>query len=540
VLKLLTQVNLSRPNFRNSLKCPSKQDVCSDSYESSRGEFSSSQLNQIIQEEGVMKIEQLRAQAVQEFLSRWFLFAGLPVSDTYKRTMWSTSDKLASAHASYHLTMRKGLPENGANDQLIVSGHEWMLRQWFGRPLSREVIETAIEWYQHHSTVNSFPVALFESLFPKDGSDEIYLPIDVWGFPGGQTFLKGVPMLSFSGPGGLVSSLEPHMCRYFAPVIHATKSRLMYEAAGYDHAEFGYRSDTDEPMTVAKLLSIFVGGGGKPILTSADNVEFMFPKLFLAIGTLGHEYMCSLQDFDRGLDDAEREAMELFVSHHDRASLLCDLVDAETVGLENAIAVMKAHPDKPGIGIRVDSGDIKGQVVMYAKRMIKEGLGNRLIVFEDEVNPDMVREVRHYSAKEVAEGGIPFPGAGGYYNRGLHRDTLSAAFKRSKTEGRPNVKFSNSPGKESVPGDVRVYEQGSKLVVADVTEVIDGKPLYVQLVKEGRIVNPEDMDFVVQAQRGNDTWNKYQGVTFSPLVSEWREKFQRMRVEAQERARSLG
>lgn len=483
-----------------------------------------------------MNTQQLREKMIQEFLGRWFLLGGIPASDTYKRTMWDTDEDLAAKRASYHLTMRKGLPENGANNRLIVAGHEWLLRQWFGRPLSRQVIETAIEWYTQHSAVRSFPVALFQSLYSQDGSDEVYLPIDVWGFPGGQTFLKGVPMLSLEGPGGLGSFLEPHTCRYFAPVIHATKSRLMYEAAGDRWAEFGYRSDTDELMTVAKLLSLYVGGGGRPILTSADNVEFMFPGLFKTLGTLGHEFVCALQDFSKGLDEAEREAMELFVSRHERSSLLCDLVDAETVGLENAIRVMKNHPDKLGIGIRVDSGDIRGQVVMYAKRMIEEGLGQRLIVFEDEVSPNKVREVQSHTAQEVADGNVPFPGAGGYFNRGLHRDTVSAAFKRSQTGDNPNVKFSNSPGKESVPGTVRVYEQGNKLVVADVTESVDGTPLFVQLVKQGRIVNAEDMNFPVQAQRANETWDKYQCVTYSPRITEWMKRFSEMRVEAQARA----
>lgn len=484
-----------------------------------------------------MNIATLRANMVAEFLDRWFLLGGMPASDTYKRTMWATDDALAALPAAHHLTLRKGLPEEGANDRLITAGHEWLLRQWFGKPLRRGVIETAIKWYTTRSAVRSFPVALFEKLLAEQTGDDIYLPIDVWGFPGGQTFLKGVPMLSFYGPGGLVSFLEPQMCRYFAPVIHATKARLMYEAAGSRHAEFGYRSDTDEQMSVAKLLAIYVGGGGNPILTSADSTEFMFPELFRAIGTLGHEFMGSLQDFDKGLDEAEREAMELFVTVHGRASLLTDLVDAVTVGLENAVATMRAHPDMSGIGVRIDSGDIVAQSVQYAKRLVAEGLGDRLVVFEDEVNPTKVREVQGAVRKEVPEAAVPFPGAGGYYNRGLHRDTVSAAFKRSATDGRPNVKFSNAHGKESIPGNVRVYGRGDTLVVTDAFEQIDGEPLFVQLIEQGRIINSEDMDFPRQARRANETWGRYRRVEYSPLVGEWKSRFTDMRFEAQERAR---
>ena len=458
---------------------------------------------------------------IEEFLSRWFLLGGIISSDTYKRTMWRVDEKLSQKDAAYHLTMRKGLPENGANDRLIMAGHEWLLRQWFYKPLKRQDIELSIEWYTKHSEVKAFPVETFSKLLREQEGDDIYLPIDIWGFPGGQTFFSKVPCMSFEGPGAIDSFLEPHKCRYFGPIIHATKGRLMYEAAGARHAEFGYRSDCDEQMSIAKLLSIYIGNGDNPVLTSCDVAEFIFPNLFKTIGTIGHEFMCALQDFSKGLDQAEREAMDLFATNSESASLLCDLVDAESVGLENAIWVMNKHSNKKKIGIRVDSGNIAAQCVQYYLRMKAEGIDNRTIVFEDEVSPDKIREVyKVFKAETGVEPiiGLPFPGAGGYYYRLFHRDTLSAAFKRSMTENRPNTKFSNSPGKESIPGRVRVYEQGAILVIADASESIDGKPLYVKLVEQGRIVNTEDMNFRAQAIRANDTWNKYQKFIFSPLI----------------------
>lgn len=452
-----------------------------------------------------------RQKMIREFLERWFLFGGMPASDTYKRTMWSSDADLARTEAVYHLTCRKPLEEKGARQRLIMAGHEWMLRQWFAKPLKRKDIELAIGWYKNHSAVPCFPVEIFSDLLANTEGDDVYLPIDIWGFPGGQTFMAGVPCMVFKGPGGLVSYLEPHMCRYYGPIIHATKGRLMYEVSHAKHAEFGYRSDPNELMTIAKLLAIYVGNGGNQVLTSADNAEFMFPHLFRAIGTIGHEFMCALQDFSKGLDEAEYEAMELFVSAHDKASLLCDLVDAETVGLENSIRVIKNHPEKTGIGIRVDSGDIAAQCVQYYFRMKQEGIENRTIVFEDEVTPDKVRAVYDYfEGKTGVQPTILFPGAGGYYYRMWHRDSISVAFKRSMTAGRPNTKFSNSPGKESLAGDIRVYEKGTQLIVADASEIIPrGTPLYVPLVQQGRIVYSDDMNFNVQAERANRTWNKY-------------------------------
>ena len=478
-------------------------------------------------------ITQKRKKMIKNFLSSWFLMGGFLSSDTYKRTMWAADEKLSSLHASYHLTLRKGLPETGANDKLIMSGHEWLLRQNFLKPLKKEDLELASGWYREKSAVKAFPSKLFNDLIVKTNSEDIFLPVDIWGFPGGQTFFAGVPCMSFEGPGGIVSFIEPQMCRYFGSIIHATKGRLMYEAAGERHAEFGYRADPDERMSIAKLLSIYTGNGGNPVLTSCDAAEFMFPDMFKSIGTIGHEFLSAFQSFSKTLEEAEIEAMDTFVSGMGSASLLSDLVDAESVGMKNAIRIMKKYPDNDRIGVRIDSGDIAGQCVRYYKKMQEEGIENRLIVFEDEITPEKVKEV--HSVFKDATGMDPvtlFPGAGGYYYRMFHRDTVSAAFKRSMTENRPNIKFSNSPGKESIPGSIRVYEQGDTLIVADKSEDIDGESLFIKLVENGRIINPEDMDFHLQAKRANETWHRYKGFTLSPQIKEWRQLFEEMKKKA--------
>src|SRR5947207_7796902 len=82
-----------------------------------------------------------RAAMLDEFYGKFFLLGGwLGATDTYKRTMWTAVPDLALAPAGYALTMRKGLPEAGANNQLIMAGHETMLAQWFHRPLRRDDI----------------------------------------------------------------------------------------------------------------------------------------------------------------------------------------------------------------------------------------------------------------------------------------------------------------------------------------------------------------------------------------------------------------
>jgi len=419
-----------------------------------------------------------------------------------------------------------------------MAGHEAMLAQWFHRPLLRADIELAARWFSEKSAVKAFPQAVWSKILESQQGDDIYLPVDIWGFPGGQTFLPGVPCMSFEGMGGAISYLEPAMCRYFAPVIQATKARLMKLATSRD-AEFGLRAAPNEIANIVLLLARYVGGGAQ--LTSNDTAEFLFPELFRSIGTIGHEMMCSNQSFDKSLKDSEYEMMDRSVTAMGNAKLLCDLVDAETVGLENALRVMCAHPEADQVGIRVDSGDIAAQCVLYFKRMKEQGIKPRTIVFEDEVTPETVKKVYdHFRQATGEEPTMLFPGAGGYWWRLVHRDTVSAAFKRSATEDRPNVKFSNSPGKESLGGYLRVYGQGDTLVVADASEKVDGEPLFVKLVENGRIIYGES--FPEQAARAERTWGRYSQFKLSALVADYQRRFQAMRASdiAQSKSQSGG
>jgi nicotinic acid phosphoribosyltransferase len=467
-----------------------------------------------------------RAALREEFFARLFLLGGwIGGTDTYKRTMWAAVPDIALARAGYALTMRKPLPEAGADNQLLMAGHEAMLAQWFHRPLKRADIELAGRWFSERAATRAFPHELWQSILHGQPGDDIYLPVDIWGFPGGQAFLPGVPCLFFEGPGGAVSYLEPAMCRYFAPVIWATKARLMKQATPRD-AEFGLRSAPDELCNIILLLARYVGGGGR--LTSNDTAEFLYPELFQSVGTIGHEMMCAGQSFDRSLGEAEYEMMDRFITRMGQASLLCDLVDAESVGLENALRVIQAHPETDRVGIRVDSGDIAGQVVLYYNKMREAGISPRTIVFEDEVSPDAVRRVyAHFKEATGQEPTMLFPGAGGYWWRLVHRDTLAAAFKRSATGDHPNVKFSNSPGKESLGGYLRVYGRGDMLVVADASEPAQGEPLFVKLVEQGRVVYRES--FPEQAARAERTWGKYRRWEKSPKVAETMRRFEEMR-----------
>jgi len=157
------------------------------------------------------------------------------------------------------------------------------------------------------------------------------------------------------------------------------------------------------------------------------------------------------------------------------------------------------------------------------------------------VTPETVRTVfEHFRRATGHEPDVLFPGAGGYWWRLVHRDTVSTAFKRTATRDHPNVKFSNSAGKESIPGYLRVYEVGDTMLVADASEPPAGKPLFVKLVEQGRIVYHES--FEEQAERADRTWGRYLRWELSPKLQRYLDHFRAMREHeiAEARHRLLG
>jgi nicotinate phosphoribosyltransferase len=90
------------------------------------------------------------------------------------------------------------------------------------------------------------------------------------------------------------------------------------------------------------------------------------------------------------------------------------------------------------------------------------------------------------------------------------------------------VKFSNSPGKESIGGYLRVYGRDDALVVADASEPPLGEPLFAKLVDQGRIVYRET--FQEQAARADSTWDRYTRWELSPRVKAVMDRFKEMRA----------
>ena len=448
-------------------------------------------------------------------------------SDTYKRVMSNSSMMFAMNHACYSLAARRSQNTDGADGRFIMAGIEQMLYPWMMTPISDDEIDEAKEHCLKKSAVKAFPTEMWNLV--KDNDNR--LPLDVWGLPGGQTFLakdgKYVPMMSVEGVGGIVSHLEPHLETIYAPITFATNARLMREAAGPLTAEFGLRSDISMNTHIALMLALYVGGG--IVFTSDDQAEMIFPELFKAIGTVGHEFIMAYQREGISLEEAQWEAFRAFVKANDSSSLLPDVIDTIKSGLPMIMKLREEfEPQGKIVRPRFDSGNIPEQNVFWKEMCNLARSENRIskqdtFVDEDGYDPIKSRETKDAYRNAGYDPNEIIIGAGEGFRRFLSRGGASVVFKRAATfaDGKlhPQIKRSNTEGKGSLPGAMRIWERGETLIVAQAEEYIKHAIMISQqLVKNGTVIYNEP--FHEQYQRGNQTWDKYCNIEYSPLTQQ--------------------
>ena len=193
-----------------------------------------------------------RHQMREEFFAKLFLLGGwLGGTDTYKRTMWAAVPDIAVEPRRLLAHDAQG-PARAGREQPAHHGRP--------RGHAGPVVPSAAETQRHRAVAAVVRRALRDEGVSRSScgtrfsrsnpGDDITLPRGHLGLSRRADLPAGVPCLFFEGMGGLISYLEPAMCRYFAPIIQATKARLMKLATPRD-AEFGLRG---APIEVCNLI----------------------------------------------------------------------------------------------------------------------------------------------------------------------------------------------------------------------------------------------------------------------------------------------
>lgn len=178
---------------------------------------------------------------------------------------------------------------------------------------------------------------------------------DIWGYPEGEVFFPGSPVLAVESTfaeGVLLETLALSILNTDSAVATAA-SRMVYAANGKPLAEMGSRR-TGERSAVAAARAAYIAG-----FSSTSNLEAGRTYGIPTMGTAAHSFTL--------LHDTERAAFEAQVAAlGSDTTLLVDTYDIEQ-GVRTAVEVAGT-----GLGaVRIDSGDLP-VVVAYVRRLLDE------------------------------------------------------------------------------------------------------------------------------------------------------------------------
>ncbi|MFD4542549.1 nicotinate phosphoribosyltransferase [Streptomyces bauhiniae] len=320
---------------------------------------------------------------------------------------------------------------------------------------------------------------------------------DIWGYPEGEVYFPGSPLLRVEGSFAECVLLETVILSILNhdSAIAAAASRMSSAAGGRPLIEMGARR-THELAAVAAARAAYVGG-----FATTSDLAAGFRYGIPTVGTSAHAFTL--------LHDQERDAFRAQVDALGADTTL--LVDTYDVAEAVRTAVEVAGP---GLGaVRIDSGDLL--LVAHRVRQQLDDLGateTRIVVTSD---------LDEYAIASLAAAPVDAYGVGTQLVTGSGHPTCSMVYKlvaRAESadpsaELVPVAKRS-SGGKTSIGGrkwaarrlDTYGVAQAEVVGTGAVPDELADRQLLVELVKGGKVVAREPLDAARErhiAARGN-------------------------------------
>ncbi|MFF9273590.1 nicotinate phosphoribosyltransferase [Streptomyces griseosporeus] len=308
---------------------------------------------------------------------------------------------------------------------------------------------------------------------------------DIWGYPEGEVYFPGSPILRVEGSFAECVLLETVILSILNhdSAIAAAASRMASAAGDRPLIEMGARR-THELSAVAASRAAYVGG-----FASTSDLAAGFRYNIPTVGTSAHAFTL--------LHDCERDAFRAQVESMGRGTTL--LVDTYDVTEAVRTAVEVAGPELGAV--RIDSGDLLLVAHRVRQQLDELGARNTKIIVTSDLD--------EYAIASLAAAPVDAYGVGTQLVTGSGHPTASMVYKLvaraesadPKAPLKPVAKKS-SGGKTSVGGRKwaarRLDEDGvaeAEVVgTGPVPPELAGRQLLVELVKGGEIVGREPLD----------------------------------------------
>ncbi|WP_328944464.1 nicotinate phosphoribosyltransferase [Streptomyces sp. NBC_00250] len=308
---------------------------------------------------------------------------------------------------------------------------------------------------------------------------------DIWGYPEGEVYFPGSPVLRVEGSFAECVLLETVILSILNhdSAIAAAASRMSAAAGGRRLIEMGARR-THELAAVAASRAAYVGG-----FDSTSDLAAGFRYGIPTVGTSAHAFTL--------LHDSERDAFQAQVESLGRGTTL--LVDTYDVAEAVRTAVEVAGPELGAV--RIDSGDLL--LVAHRVRQQLDELGAR------DTKIVVTSDLDEYAIASLAAAPVDAYGVGTQLVTGSGHPTCSMVYKLVARASSADLRAPLTPvakkslgGKASVGGRKWAARRPDAYGVAE-AEVLGTGPvppeladhqLLVELVKGGDVVAREPLE----------------------------------------------
>ncbi|HNR33962.1 MAG TPA: nicotinate phosphoribosyltransferase [Candidatus Hydrogenedentes bacterium] len=364
---------------------------------------------------------------------------------------WFERKGLALLTDLYELTMMAGYLKEGRADQEVT--FDYFFRNL--PPHAGFAVAAGLGPfldYLEHLSFEEDDVAYLGSLgmFDADFLDFLrrFKPqCTVQAVPEGTLVFPHEPIVQVSGTIFETQLIETALLNIlnYQTLIATKAARVCLAANGDPVLEFGLRRAHGPDGGLSGSRAAYIGG-----CTSTSNVLAGKVYGIPVSGTHAHSWVMSFP--------SELEAFRAFARHYPgRLVLLVDTYDTIASGVPNAIRVFRELHEQ-GIetrpAIRLDSGDLAKLSKTAYRMMIEAGLDNPLIVASNDLEEDLIADLKRQGAK------INAWGVGTHLITSRDSPSLNGVYKlvavRHDGEWMPRIKISSNIEKATDPGRKRL------------------------------------------------------------------------------------